>query len=127
MPAYGLANAAAGARKSAKRGAKGVLSMASNRVWPDVVIPPGATLAEELAVRGLSQTELARRMRRPVQAVNEIIRGKKAITATTALQLEDVLEISADFWLRLEAAYQLNLARHARRRARPRRPAVHAS
>jgi HTH-type transcriptional regulator/antitoxin HigA len=101
--------------------------MAGSRVWPDVAIPAGETLAEEIAARGLSQTELARRMKRPVQAVNEIVRGKKAITATTALQLEDVLEISADFWLRLEAAYQLNVARRARRRARPRRPPVHSS
>lgn len=95
--------------------------MAVKRIWPDVAIPPGETLAEEIEARGLSQAELARRMRRPVQAVNEIVRGKKAITAATALDLEDALGVSALFWLRLEAAYQLNRARLARRRPRPRR------
>jgi HTH-type transcriptional regulator/antitoxin HigA len=99
--------------------------MAVKRVWPDVAIPPGEALAEEIEARGLSQAELARRMGRPVQAVNEIVRGKKAITAATALDLEDALGVSALFWLRLEAAYQLNRARLARRPSRPRRaPAV---
>jgi len=63
-------------------------------------------------------------MRRPVQAINEIVRGRKAITAETALQLEDALGVSADFWLRLEADYQLNTARLARDRARGRRRAL---
>jgi HTH-type transcriptional regulator / antitoxin HigA len=94
----------------------------AKRIWPDVAIPPGETLAEELEARGLSQAELARRMGCPVQAVNEIVRGKKAITAETALGLEDVLGVPADFWLRLEADHQLTVARLARRAAlRPRR------
>ena len=86
----------------------------ANRVWPDAAIPPGETLAEEIEAQGLSQAELARRMGRPVQAVNEIVRGKKAITAETALGLEDVLGVPAHFWLRLEADHQLNVARLAR-------------
>jgi addiction module HigA family antidote len=47
-------------------------------------------------------------MGRPLNAINEIINGKKAITAETALQLEAViLEIPARFWLNLETDYQL--------------------
>jgi len=95
--------------------------MAGKRIWPDIAIPPGETLGEELEARGLSQSDLARRMGRPIQAINEIVRGRKAITAETALQLEDVLGVSADFWLRLEADYQLNLARLARQRRSRRR------
>jgi HTH-type transcriptional regulator/antitoxin HigA len=63
-------------------------------------------------------------MGRPIQAVREIVRGKKAITAETALGLEDVLGTPAHFWLRLEVDYQMNVAGLARRR-RTRR-AVHA-
>jgi len=93
----------------------------TKRVWPDLAMPPGATLAEELEARGLSQSELARRMARPVQAVNEIVKGKKAITGETALQLEAVLTgIGAEFWMRLEADYQLTRARLARKRSRNR-------
>jgi len=76
--------------------------------YPDIAIPPGEYLAEEIAARGISQKELARRMGRPLNPINEIINGKKAITAETALQLEEVMpEIPARFWLNLETDYQL--------------------
>ena len=70
--------------------------------YPDVAIPPGKYLAEEIEARNISQKELAKRMGRPANAINEIVKGKKAITAETALQLEDVMpEIPARFWLNL--------------------------
>jgi addiction module HigA family antidote len=94
------------------------------RVWPNVAIPPGETLAEELEARNLTQSDLARRMDRPVQAINEIVRGKKAITAETALQLERVLDTPAAFWLHLEADYQLTVARLAASGAARRRRRV---
>lgn len=76
--------------------------------YPDVAIPPGEFLQEEIEARGISQKELARRMDRPINAINEIINGKKAITAETALQLEEVMpEIPAKFWLNLETDFQL--------------------
>ena len=77
-------------------------------IHSDIAIPAGEYLAEEIEARGLSQTELARRMGRPLNALNEIINGKKTITAETALQLEAVMpEIPARFWLNLETDYQL--------------------
>ena len=79
--------------------------------YPDVAIPPGEYLAEEIGARGISQKELAKRMGRPANAINEIVNGKKAITAETALQLEAVMpEIPARFWLNLETDYQLTKA-----------------
>ncbi len=79
--------------------------------FPDVAIHPGEYLAEEIEARGISQTELARRMGRPLNVINEIVNGKKAITAETALQLEEVMpEIQARFWLNLETDYQLTRA-----------------
>jgi len=79
--------------------------------YPDIAIPPGEYLAEEIEARGISQKELARRMGRPLNAINEIVNGKKAITAETALQLEEVMpEIPARFWLNLETDYQLTRA-----------------
>lgn len=79
--------------------------------YPDVAIPPGEYLAEEITARGITQKELARRMGRPLNAINEIVNGKKAITAETALQLESVMpEIPARFWLNLETDYQLTRA-----------------
>ena len=79
----------------------------------DLAIRPGELLAEELEVRGLTQRELAEQMGRPRQVINGIIRGKKAITAETALQLEGALGIPAHLWIGLEGRYQLALARQA--------------
>jgi HTH-type transcriptional regulator/antitoxin HigA len=80
-------------------------------LYPDIAIPPGEYLAEEIKSRGITQKELAKRMGRPLNAINEIIGGKKTITAETALQLEDVMpEIPARFWLNLETDYQLTRA-----------------
>jgi len=76
--------------------------------YPDIAIPPGEYMAEEIGTRGISQKELAKRMRRPPNTINEIINGKKVITVETALQLEDVMpQISARFWLNLGTDYQL--------------------
>jgi len=82
-----------------------------SETYPDVAIPPGEYLAEEIEARDMTQTKLAKRMGRPLNAINEIINGKKSITATTALQLESAMpEIPARFWLNLETDYQLTRA-----------------
>ena len=73
--------------------------------------PPGDYLAEEIEARGWSQRELARRMHRPYQVINEIIHGKKAVTAETAIALEEVLQMDARLWLNLQASYDLQCAR----------------
>lgn len=78
---------------------------------PDYPVPPGETLKETLEMLGMSQTELARRMDRPIKTINEIIHAKAAITADTALQLERVLGVTSKFWLNLEANYQLVTAK----------------
>lgn len=86
------------------------------RLLPDAATPPGEHLVDTLRELGLSQTALAKRMRRPVQLVNEICRGVKGITAETALQLEDALGISAETWMNLETNYRLTKARLALKR-----------
>ncbi len=86
----------------------------TNRTYSDMAIPPGEILAEELEARSMTQRQLAEEMGRPAQVINEIIKGKKAITPATALQLEDALGPSAEFWMGL------------RRRMGSLLPAVHA-
>ncbi|EGQ7853135.1 HigA family addiction module antitoxin [Vibrio vulnificus] len=77
----------------------------------DLAIPPGEYLEEVLDDLELSQAELARRMGRPPQAINEIIKGEKAITPDTAIQLEQVVGVPAEFWNNLESEYRLVLAK----------------
>jgi addiction module HigA family antidote len=78
---------------------------------PDYAVPPGETLKETLETIGMTQAELAERVGRPLKTINEIIKGKAAITSETALQLERVLGIPASFWNNLESNYQERLAR----------------
>ena len=80
-------------------------------IYSDLAIPPGEYLAEVLEAKGINQAEIGRRMGRPAQAINEIIKGEKAITPHTALQLERALDVPAHIWTGLEAQYQLVLAR----------------
>ncbi|MDO9092551.1 MAG: helix-turn-helix domain-containing protein [Rubrivivax sp.] len=78
---------------------------------PREVSPPGATLRDLMEERDWKQRELAHRLGRPVQAVNEILAGKKAITEDTAIELERVLQVPAQFWLAREAQFREYLAR----------------
>jgi HTH-type transcriptional regulator/antitoxin HigA len=88
-----------------------MLEPVTNQYDPDRVSPPGETLLESIEALGLSQAELAERLGRPKKTVNEIIQGKTAITPETALQLEAVLGVPADFWISREARYSEYLAR----------------
>ena len=83
------------------------MSRTKERIYSDIAIPPGKILLDSIKALSISQTELARRMDRPVQTINEIIKGKKEITAGIAAQLEDVLGTPAYIWLNLERGYQL--------------------
>jgi addiction module HigA family antidote len=87
-----------------------------NQYFPDSVSPPGETLDELLEGIGMPQAELARRMGRPIKTINEIVKGKTAITPETALQLELVLDIPASFWNNREKRYQEYLARLAEKK-----------
>src|SRR3954463_16510570 len=78
---------------------------------PDYAIHPGETLSETLEEIGMSQAELAQRMGRPLQMISEIIQGKKAITAETALQLERATGVPANFWNSSQCNYEATLAR----------------
>ena len=84
---------------------------ADPQVWPDRAIHPGIYLGEEIDAHGLTQSELARRMERPVQVINEVVRGRKAISEETALGLERVLGTPARVWLNLQSMYGLARAR----------------
>ncbi len=86
-------------------------------IFSDLAIPPGETLADELEARGMTQVELAKAMGRPAQAISEIIRGKKRITADTALQFERVLGIPAYIWVGLQGRYELTLAMQRQRKS----------
>lgn len=87
-----------------------------NQYTPDEVSPPGITLYEVLEDKGMSQAELAERTGRPTKTINEIIKGKSALTPETAIQLERVLGIPASFWNNREKNYRDWIARQEERK-----------
>ena len=83
--------------------------MAKKKLNP---IHPGEVLLEEfLAPMEISQYRLAKDIHVPPRRINEIVHGKRAITADTALRLARYFGTSAEFWTNLQSAYELDVAR----------------
>ena len=82
--------------------------------YPDgVALPPshpGETLADELAARGLTANALALKLRVPANRITDIVRGRRAVTAETALRLGRYFGTGAKLWVDLQAAYDLAIA-----------------
>lgn len=73
-------------------------------------VHPGEVLFEEfLAPAGLSQYRLAKDISVPPRRINEIVHGKRSVTADTALRLARCFGTSPRFWLNLQAQYDLDV------------------
>ncbi len=82
--------------------------MSSKKIAP---IHPGEILLEEfLQPMGISQNRLALDIRVPARRINEIVHGKRRITADTALRLAKYFDMSPQFWLGLQMDYDLDMA-----------------
>ena len=84
-------------------------SLRQIKIARSVISPPGDTLLETIEHKKMSQNLLAQQMGKPLQAIQGIISGKSAITPETAKLLERVLGIGADFWMKREQDYRLEL------------------
>jgi addiction module HigA family antidote len=73
-------------------------------------IHPGEILADELEELGVSPTELSRQIRVPANRISQIINGKRSITGDTALRLAHWFGTSPQFWMNLQALYDVRLA-----------------
>lgn len=74
-------------------------------------VHPGEILLEEFLIPlGISQNQLALAIRVPARRINEIVHGKRRVTADTALRLARYFKMSPQFWLGLQMDYDLDLA-----------------
>lgn len=81
--------------------------MNENKLMP---VHPGEVLLEEfLKPMSLSQNQLALALRVPARRINEIVHGKRRITADTALRLAHYFDMSPRFWLGLQMDYDLDV------------------
>ena len=79
--------------------------------WLGPAISPGEILLEEfLKPMAIGQVEAARRLGISLNRLNEIVLGKRGITADTALRLGRLLKTSPQFWMRLQADWDLHEA-----------------
>jgi addiction module HigA family antidote len=78
---------------------------------PRTPIHPGEILADELKEIGVSAAELARILGVPANRISQIMAGKRAISADTALRLGRYFGTTADMWMNLQKTYELDLAR----------------
>jgi len=75
-------------------------------------VHPGEILGEELLKElGLSEYRLAKDIGVPALRINQIVKGKRAITADTALRLGRYFGTSAEMWINMQAHYDLEMAR----------------
>jgi len=77
---------------------------------PVYPIHPGTILADELAELGMNAAQLARELHVPSNRLYQLIAGKRAMTADTALRLEQWLGVEAAFWMNLQKTYELDRA-----------------
>jgi len=87
------------------------VSKSRNPDWLGPAIPPGEMLIEEfLKPLGVSQVDAAKRLGISLNRLNEIVLGKRAISADTALRLASLFKTSPQFWMRLQADWELHQA-----------------
>jgi len=70
---------------------------------------PGQLLRAELTERGISANQLALALRVPANRITGILRGERGVTAETAVRLGRYLGTGAEFWMNLQAAYDISV------------------
>ncbi|MCE2529282.1 MAG: HigA family addiction module antidote protein [Acidimicrobiia bacterium] len=74
-------------------------------------IHPGEHLSEIMSELGISQYRLAKTIGVPPIRINDIVHGRRSVTADTALRIGKALGMTAEFWLNLQRMYDLDTAR----------------
>jgi len=88
-----------------------VFDKEGNQLRTPVAFHPGEFLLEEVEERGLKKTEFAKSIGLLPGNLSELFKGKRHINARMAVKLEKALDISAEYWIGLQTAYNLNIAR----------------
>ena len=88
-----------------------VIGSKGNDLETNVLLHPGEVLGEELEARDILQKDFAKLLDLRPSHLNELIKGKRHVSALIALKLEKHLGIDAGFWMRLQVDYDLKQAR----------------
>jgi antitoxin HigA-1 len=89
------------------------LNKEGKRIFTDIALHPGEVLADEIAAREIKQKDFAKKIKLLAPHFNDLLKGKRHISARIALKLEKELDIEAEYWLRLQLSYDLAIAKKA--------------
>ena len=89
-----------------------VLNTKGEEISTDVTLHPGEVLEMELEARGIKKSGFAQSLGIKPGHLSELLHGKRNISANTAINLEKLLEIKAEYWLRIQMYYDLQMARN---------------
>jgi addiction module HigA family antidote len=87
------------------------ITIERGEIMPSTPIHPGEILKDEIEALNLSAAELARAAGVPANRISQIVSGKRNISADTALRLGKLFSTGPQFWLNLQMAYELDLAK----------------
>ena len=88
-----------------------VINSRGKEIQTDVVLHPGEVLADELEARSIKKTVFAAGLGMKLSHFSELLHGKRHVSAATAIKLERLLEIPAEYWMRVQVYYDLFVER----------------
>ncbi|WDF79539.1 HigA family addiction module antitoxin [Mucilaginibacter sp. KACC 22773] len=88
-----------------------VFDKEGNQLRTPIAFHPGELLLEEIEERGLKKIDFAKAIGQKPGNLSDLFKGKRHISAQMAIKIEKALDISAEYWLGLQSAYDLTIAR----------------
>ena len=89
-----------------------VIGKNGTEIFTDVSLHPGEVLADELAAREIRKTDFANQLDMKASHFSELLHGKRNVSAAVAIKLEKLLNVPAEYWMRLQVYYDLFEERH---------------
>ena len=88
-----------------------VVDKNGKKLSTDILLHPGEVLADELTAREITQKDFAQKIKLQPPHLNDLLKGKRHVSARIALKIENELGIDAAYWLRLQMNYDLEVAK----------------
>ena len=89
-----------------------VVNSRGKEIFTDVPLHPGEVLQMELAARNIKKTEFATLLGMKAGHFSELLHGKRHVSADTALRLQKLLDIPAEYWMRVQVYHDLFIERN---------------
>ena len=94
-----------------------VINSRGKEIQTDITLHPGEILEDELEARSIKKTVFAEQLGMKASHFSELLHGKRHVSAATALKLERLLDIPAEYWMRVQVYHDLFVERHKQEEA----------